>query len=48
MKARPISGPGHQGASGLGKDCGKKKKVIAIVRKYWDEGKIRLKGAFTN
>lgn len=48
VKVRPIHGPGLQGASGLGKEFGKKKKVIAIVCKYWDGGRRGLKGAFTN
>lgn len=38
-EVRPIYGPGYHGASGLGKELGKKKKVIAIVCKYWDEEK---------
>lgn len=47
-KVRPIHGPGHHRASGLGKELGKEKMVIVIMCTYWDGGRMVCKGAFTN
>lgn len=38
-EVRLIYGLGYYGVFGLGKELGKKKKVIVIVCKYWDEEK---------